>query len=248
MNNDRCLLIGNKFATILQIVVLINIIIILFLHKIIIEDNFKNYYQNSVVIIYKNCFCKKPVFYMKRTWKIWIMDNSKQGLSSFLGHIWATYISIYISTDEQFECNWFLIQFLVDTVFAMYLSFIISKLSIYLIGLCVKDLAYRYMTLGYYDDNNYKIWLIQTFHWICVSMTARIICSLLIISTKNIWTEPNIWFNNIWIDKRHEQLIFTILIMPIILNSIQYLTQNWFLRWIADKTPLHESLIIHEIV
>ena len=94
MNNDRCLLIGNKFATILQIVVLINIIIILFLHKIIIEDNFKNYYQNSVVIIYKNCFCKKPVFYMKRTWKIWIMDNSKQGLSSFLGHIWATYISI----------------------------------------------------------------------------------------------------------------------------------------------------------
>jgi hypothetical protein len=243
MNNNRCILIGNKFANILQIVVLINIIIILFLHKIFIEDNYKNVYQNIVKIIYK-----KPVFYIKRTWKIWIMDNSKQGLSSFLGHIWATYISIYISSDEQFECNWFLIQFIIDTLFAMYLSFVISKLTILLIECYDKNIANKYMTLGYYDNYNYKIWTIQTLHWIFVSMLSRITCSLLIISTKNIWNEPNIWFNNIWINKRQEQLIFTILIIPMLLNSIQYLSQNWFLRWISDKSSLREPLIIHEIV
>ena len=244
MNNERCILIGNNFATILQIVVLINTIFILFLHKILIEDNYKNVYQNLVKKIYK-----KPIFYMKRTWKIWIMDNSKQGLSSFLGHIWATYISIYIASNEQFECNWFLIQFIIDTLFAMYLSFIISKFTILLIECYDKNIANKYMTLGYYDNYNYKIWTIQTLHWIFVSMLSRIICSLLIISTRDIWNEPNIWFNNIWINKRHEQLIFTILIMPIVLNSIQYLTQNWFLRWISDKkTLLHEPLIIHEIV
>jgi hypothetical protein len=228
--------------------VLISIIFILLFHKIIIEDNYKNYYQNMVISIYKTCYNKKPIFHIKREWKIWIMDNTKQGLSSLLGHIWATYISIFISDDSTFECNWFLIQFLVDTLFAMYLCFIFSKLTIFIIGLCNKDIQNKYLTIGYYD-NNTKIWIIQTFHWIFVSMSARIICSFFIILTKNIYNEPNIWFNNIWINKRQEQLIFTILLMPLILNAIQYLTQNWFLRWISDKkTLLHEHLIIHEIV
>ena len=176
------------------------------------------------------------------------MDNTKQGLSSLLGHVWATYISIFISNDTSFECNWFLIQFVIDTLFAMYLSFIFSKITIYLIGTCNKKIEQRYFTIGYYDDHDYKIWIIQTMHWIFISMLSRIICSLLIISTKNIWTQPNIWFNNIWIEKRHEQLIITILIMPLLLNSIQYLTQNWFLRWVSNISTLNESLIIHQIV
>jgi hypothetical protein len=248
MNNDKCILIGNKFANILQIVVFLNTVFILLFHKIIIENNYKNYYQKYIKILNNKCNYKKSIFYIKRTWKIWFMDNTKQGLSSMLGHIWATYISIYISDNNEFECNWFLVQFLIDTLFAMYLSFTFSKISIYLIGICNKDIQNKYMTIGYYEDNNYKIWIIQTIHWILVSMLSRIICSLLIILTKNIWIEPNIWMNNMWNNKRQEQLFFTILIMPIILNSIQYLTQNWFLRWISDRTQLHEPLIIHEIV
>jgi hypothetical protein len=243
MDNQNCILVGNKFANTLQIIVLVSTILILFLHKIMIEDNFRNYYQTIL-----NIFYKKKQLYNKRTWKIWLMDNTKQGLSSLLGHVWATYISIFISNDTSFECNWFLIQFVIDTLFAMYLSFILSKITIYFVGSCNKKIEQRYLTIGYYDDHDYKIWIIQTIHWIFISMLSRIICSLLIISTKNIWTQPNIWFNNIWIEKRHEQLIFTILIMPIILNSIQYLTQNWFLRWVSNISTLNESLIIHEIV
>ena len=243
MDNQYCILVGNTFANTLQIIVLVSTIFILFLHKIIIEDNFRNYYQTILKIFYK-----KKQLYNKRTWKIWLMDNTKQGLSSLLGHVWATYISIFISNDTSFECNWFLIQFVIDTLFAMYLSFIFSKITIYLIGTCNKKIEQRYFTIGYYDDHDYKIWIIQTMHWIFISMLSRIICSLLIISTKNIWTQPNIWFNNIWIEKRHEQLIITILIMPLLLNSIQYLTQNWFLRWVSNISTLNESLIIHQIV
>jgi len=239
--NDSCVLIGNEFAFYLQIIVFFSSISVLFLHKILIENNFKNIYQASVKFLYNKFYkcCKKNIYFNeKRTWKIWFMDNIKQGLSSLLGHFWAIFIAITLSNNEntQHQCGWYLIQFLIYTIIGVGLSFLFSILTIKLLKMCFPNFTNEYLTIGYYDlgQNSFSVWKIQTLHWLFVSITARMLCSLLIFYSNNIWISSLVWFDNIWNNKR-EELLFVVLILPIKLNCTQYLLQNRFLRWTKSK-------------
>jgi hypothetical protein len=236
--DNSCVLIGNKFAFYLQIIVFFSSISVLFLHKIFIENNFKNIYQASIKYLYSK-ICKKNIYFDdRRTWKLWFMDNIKQGLSSLCGHFWAIFIAITLSNNEntQYQCGWFLIQFLIDTIIGIGLSFLFSILTIKLLKMCFPNFTNQYLTIGYYNSgsNSYSVWKIQTFHWLFVSITARMFCSLLIYFSNNIWISSLVWFDNIWNNKK-EELLFVVLILPIKLNSMQYLLQNKFLRWTKSK-------------
>lgn len=239
--DNSCVLIGNEYAFYLQIIVYFSSISVLFLHKIFIENNFKNIYQASVKFLYsKFCkCCKKNIyFYEKRTWKIWFMDNIKQGLSSLCGHFWTIFIAIMLSNNEntQNQCAWYLIQFLIYTIIGVGLSFLFSILTIKLLKMCFPNFTNEYLTIGYYDlgPNSYSVWKIQTLHWLFVSLTAIMLCSLLIYYSRDIWLSSLVWFDNIWNNKK-EELLFVVFILPIKLNSTQYLMQNRFLRWTKSK-------------
>ena len=166
------------------------------------------------------------------------MDNIKQGLSSFVGHLWAIFFAITLSNSEntQYQCGWFLIQFLIDTIIGIGLSFLFSILTIKLLKICFPNFTNQYLTIGYYDfgRNRFTVWKIQTFHWLFVSITARMICSLIIYFSHNLWISSLEWFDNIWNNKK-EELLFVVLIIPIKLNCMQYLLQNRFLRWTSPK-------------
>lgn len=237
--NSKCVLIGNKFATIAQISVFILSISTLFFHKIFIENNMCNFHSAVKKIICCELFkkSKKTENYElhARNWKIWFMDNIKQGLSILYGHFWAIYAAKLLSKDNSDECGWFIIQFLVDTILAIFLTFMLSKLSIKLISLLSKSFADIWLSIGNYDTKyynyKYKIWIFQTFQWLLCSLLARIICTYLILGNYNYFIIINNWFSNFWTDNRNDELIVVILVIPIIMNIIQLLIQNWFLRW-----------------
>ena len=248
MTDTRCVLIGNTFANIMQIVIGFVSIMILFCHKILIEnDIFKLKYK-----IFKNY---KEEINEKRNWNIWIMDNTKQGVSSALAHIYATYLAVvYSNGEEQIddECAWFLAQFLVDTVIGVLLSFGISRFTVFIINRCLPKFGRNWLIIGNYNTlgvkRRYSVWLFQVFHWILCSMIARVVCSILILITLSVWKRFNIAFSNIWIDHRYRELVFVVIGMPILLNSIQFLLTNWYLHWRRPKInsflvqPLHSNI------
>lgn len=246
--NDNCIIIGNNMANIIQIVVFILSISSLFLHKIFIENNTYNIYSNTKSFIYSK-LCYRFIKNMDyndltpRKWSIWFMDNIKQGLSTLAGHFWAIYASKLLSNDASDECGWFLIQFLVDTIIAILLSFIFSKLLIMVISLISKTFADKWLSIGNYNEysdfNNktkYYIWSVQTFHWLVCNLSARILITYFIISIYTYFLKINIWFSNLWIDNRNDELILVTLVIPLIMNSFQLLIQNWFLRWKKTKS------------
>jgi hypothetical protein len=236
--DNSCILIGNEFAFYLQIIVFFGSISVLFLHKIFIENNYKNIYQSVTKCLYNKCCNKNIYFYEPRTWKLWFMDNIKQGLSSLIGHFWAIFFAMSLSNsgNTQYQCGWFLIQFLVDTIIGVGLSILFSILTIKLLKICLPNFTNKYLTIGYYEfvPDRYTVWKIQTFHWLFVSITARMISSLIIYFSHNYWISSLEWFDNIWNNKK-EELLFVVLIIPIKLNCIQYLLQNSFLRWTSPK-------------
>ncbi len=241
---NQCILIGNEFANSMQFVVCILAISVLFFHKIFVENDILNIKRR-----WNKRYKEAPGD--KRDWSTWFMDNTKQGLSSAAAHIYATYIArMYtIGNDDDDECGWFLIQFVFDTIFGVFLSFGISKLTIYLLHNTFPKHATNWFTIGNYNTNGvknkYYVWLVQVFHWVWCSMAARIICTAIIFLSLSFWKQLNMKFSDLWIQNRHNELIFVILGMPTLLNSIQFLLTNWFLHWKRPKLNqyLHTPLL-----
>jgi hypothetical protein len=238
MDNNKCILIGNVFANTMQFVVCIISIAVLFFHKIFIE--------NDVLDLKRKLFKNHRPNIDKRIWSIWLMDNSKQGASSAIAHIYATYIArvFSIGNEEDDECGWFLIQFIVDTIFGLLFSFIISKITLHFCKSIFPQFYHNWLIIGNYNTNGvknkYYVWILQVFHWIWCSMIARILCTLIILISLRFWTKLNIQFSDQWINNRHNELVFVILGMPILLNSIQFLVTNTFLHW---KRPILNQYI-----
>jgi len=239
MDDNRCILIGNGFANTMQFVVSILSIAVLFFHKIFIENDILNIKRKLFKTSQQNTNDK-------RLWSIWFMDNSKQGISSAIAHIYATYIArvFSIGNDKDDECGWFLIQFIIDTIIGILFSFIISKVTLYFCKSIFPKFYNNYLIIGNYNTNGqknkYYVWLLQVFHWICCSMIARIFCTFIILISLSFWTKVNSQFSNQWTNNRHNELVFVILGMPVLLNSIQYLITNWFLHW---KRPVLNQYI-----
>jgi len=247
-NDEQCILIGNTFANIMQFLVATVAIIVLFIHKIFIEDNI--FHLKSRVI---SCITKKPYpkYNSGRPWSQWILDNTKQGLSSSLAHIYATYVAVLFShgSDAGDPCAWFLIQFLIDTALGVFISFGLSKLSIFVIGEINQPFKMRWLTIGNYNTLDakykYKIWLLQLLHWVICSLLARVFCSVFLLISLPLWQSFAYQFSMPWEHHRNAELVFVVLGMPIIMNSVQFLLTNWYLRWnrpIINNTHLLESI------
>ena len=259
---EECILIGNSFADIMQIIVFFSALGFLFLHKIIIEDGRLSFYKHHWGIIIKSrkksfvtfgTFLEKRKEFVKcenaRSWKMWFLDNFKQGLSTGMSHIWGTFVAIKISGKSgNDQCGWFLLQYMIDTVIGVILTILLSKLTVFIMFKINYGIAMKWLTIGNYGDETrhqrlfYKIWIVQIFHWLVCSLLARIFCSIILLIFKNENDKFVDWFGDLWTNK-HNELIFVILVIPLIFNTLQFIVQNIFLRWKRPAISINSFLI-----
>lgn len=267
LNNEECILIGNKFAIIMQIIVAFNSILFLFLHKIFIENMYINYLLTNLKYYINFNISRKHITYYNysnikknnyddyinnlskiRNWKTWFLDNLKQGASTSMSHIWGTYAAIKLSGKlSGDECGWFFLQFTIDTILGVLFAISFSKISIFLVRKYNYVFAFKWLSIGNYNNvpinKKYHVWFFQLLHWLLCSLIARILCTLILLALKT----PNIKFVNIfsnsWNNNRINELIFVILIIPLILNTFQFIIQNIFLRWKRIHTDNNEFLL-----
>jgi len=252
MTDDECVLVGNTFANVMQVVAALTAALILILHKILIEDK-KLYMWLSSAYIKCNGYTDLDFAYksfdksQSRSWELWFKDNIKQGLSTTGGHVWGTAAAIILSkySEETDECAWFFLQFIVDTTIGVGLSILLSKYSIQLVECYSVQFSKKWLSIGnyetYYGADKTKIWTVQTIHWFICSIIARMLCTILLIFGHSSGITFSTWFSNEW-SNRHAELIFAILIIPMILDTVQLLIQNWYLHWVTPLLDLEESI------
>ena len=222
IENDECVLIGSPFANAMQAVVAISAVFILVSHRAFVESGKCIHTDRS-----------------PRPWKTWFLDNAKQGVSSFVSHFWGTFAAIVLAgwvgrkTEvKRDECAWFLAQFIIDTLLGVYLTIVIHRWGEWIAS--KSDRTQCLSRTGVYTDvyngPSYKIWFAQLIHWVFSSLLARVFCSLVLVVLFASLSEATRWFSNKFRGNRHLELIFVVILFPLVLDSVQFLWQNAVLR------------------
>mmetsp|Transcript_49882 Transcript_49882/g.128357 ORF Transcript_49882/g.128357 Transcript_49882/m.128357 type:complete len:234 (+) Transcript_49882:202-903(+) len=173
-------------------------------------------------------YVEKP----RRKWKIFFFDTSKQIAGMAVAHVGNIVFSFIFSVHGENPCAWYLINLILDTIFRTLFS--------YLLLLSVEAVARRtgktvvYKTGDYGEPIDYRRWLIQLFIWVALVLVARSVLSLLMYPVQDqLYTAAEVVlspFNHVPNNGKVE-LIVVMVIVPLILNSTQFVVQDTFLSF-----------------
>tara|TARA_B100000029_G_C17511531_1_gene936453 strand:- start:184 stop:849 length:666 start_codon:yes stop_codon:yes gene_type:complete len=163
----------------------------------------------------------------KRRSDIWLLDISKQGLSSLMAHGIGLLVSISLSSisDEKYQCGWYLVTYIVDTSLGTYLVY---KLVKYTEMKAVKKSWSSLKDTGFYGfpKVNYKVYLKQLLCWILIVIVARLICLITLLIFFVLLQFPVKGLSSLFDGHPDEYLLFVMIFGPICLNSIQVYIQD----------------------
>lgn len=166
----------------------------------------------------------------KRRTDIWLLDISKQGLSSLMAHGIGMLVSFSLSiiSEKKYQCGWYLITYFIDTCFGVYFAY---KLLKYLEKKASQKTWTSLKDTGFYGfpKVDYKIYFKQLLAWILIVAIARLFCFLIILILFFVLIYPVKGLTSIFDGHPNSFLVCVMLVGPIFLNSIQVYIQDRFL-------------------
>lgn len=192
---------------------------------------------------------KRAYEYPKRSWRIFALDVSKQGLSATLTHGVNTFAAVILENQSSHGdgCDWYFLNFIFDVVVVMGITFVIHSMitawaernevvslqsGVYL---SVHDSRYIYMYS--YDDLdkhiNYRVFLIQLFVWLLIIAVAKVIQFAIEIHFSTFLIDVSIACLQ-WMNPHPDLKVAAVVIaFPAVMNVIQFWIQDNFLQGTA---------------
>jgi len=191
------------------------------------------------VLILKR-FCENEE--TQRTWLIWTLDTSKQGINMLTMHILNIIISDFnIQKSSNDPCTYYLASFILDTTIGLIiiwgclktLEMLIVKFNIlggYKFG------EYKTATLDQTTDEDtgrrmpfsIRIWLLQTSCYLMVTVFEKV-CTVGILSIygmESVFKAIAVLLTK-WVDNKDVEVGLTLFIIPLLLNC--------FMFWVVDN-------------
>ena len=179
-------------------------------------------------LVYKRAFLDDEP---KRPFIIWCMDISKQCFSSVLIHFWNLGLSIVLSRISQLnqklnqsdvygdECANYLINFIMDTIFGVFLVWLLLKGSSLFAYRCNID---SLKEQGFYaDPPSVVYYLIQLFVFLIVTLISKSFLAILFLTFHTEFDKLG-WIICFPLKSNPEiELTFVMIIFPSFLNVIQ---------------------------
>ena len=200
------------------------------------------------VMSFSALIIKRYFEHPKRPWNIWLLDTSKQVFSAALVHCMNMMLSMLLSEASVADgWEWYFINFAWDVAIGTFVWFMIIKLIEGFAALNGIDVLNTgvYVHEDYSDISkvtldptqqeskhkiDYKIWFIQLVVW----STVVVIVKILLFFSIQLFSE---FFENLsdillgWLKKYPDlKLVLIMIIVPIILNSIQFWIQDNILK------------------
>lgn len=175
-------------------------------------------------LLYKHYYVETP----RRNFDVWMMDISKQAISSVLIHFWNIAQSILFSklssrkdsSIESDECANYFMYFVLDTFLGVYF--------VYIQLLIVHEIALRFgirslKTQGYYGTPRRMKWY---FHQLFCFMSVVIVSKFILGVLMFVLSKPADLIGSIIFQPFHNmnpniELVFVMVICPFFLNIIQ---------------------------
>lgn len=176
----------------------------------------------------------------RRDWIIWFLDTSKQGVSSSMGHMSNIVLSIIIAKSvkdqNSDECQWYCTAYISDCVFGTCFNFILLMLFERFIA-AVSPFHAEYFKFGVYGDPPSILrWLPQVAIWVIIVLVSKcLVLSVLFAFIRPLDVLGKAIFSQ-FRDYPKIELLTVMIIIPMILNSIQFWVTDTFLKLNEDSS------------
>ncbi|MCQ2817369.1 MAG: STIMATE family protein [archaeon] len=180
---------------------------------------------------------KRQIETPKRSLRIWLLDVSKQGISTFLLHFLNLFLAVTISKEnDEDACAWYLDNILLDTTFGVLIQYILVRVLEIIarklkIDTLISGCYYSFDSNDFTDSNiDYGIWASQMLIWCLISSLAKFINYIIM----NLFIPFFRWMGTSILISMQDypkiELIFVMIIVPLLTACIQYWITDNFLK------------------
>ena len=179
----------------------------------------------------------------KRSTIIWLLDISKQGISTLLLHFFNLFFSVAVSSENEDQCVWYLNNVFLDGtigvifqwIFVRCLEILARKLKI---DALTSGCYYSYEQNEFSENTiDYSIWASQMGIWCLITTFSKTLIYIIL----NIWID---FFNKLGADvlsyfnnNPKLELIFVMIIVPSLFSCFQYWVTDNFLK-VSDESRI----------
>ena len=181
-------------------------------------------------------FLKRLHEYPKRSYRIFLLDISKQGISAFWCHVLNMMIAVYLQlkVNKGNGCEWYFINYVGEIALSVLLSYCIHSVILHFadkydililqsgVYLSIHDAQYiyRYSYADLDKHINYKVWWIQLTIWVMIVTISKIT----VFGIEYWFAEEFITLSILVLSRFHGhpklELIFVMMIVPFTLNCL----------------------------
>lgn len=168
--------------------------------------------------------CEKP----RRRWKTFFRDASKQAFGAGVAHVLNMVLAIVLNGSGN-ECKWYFIIYIVDNVVGVLLNLVVL--------LAIEKVASKYtdrLKSGVYvtgdGHNPHTTWCLQLTLWLLVVILVKLIIFFaIVIPLKGPLYDGGDYLLQGLDEYPRLELVFVMIIVPTIVNTLQFWIQDNFL-------------------
>nr|XP_018670433.1 store-operated calcium entry regulator STIMATE [Ciona intestinalis] len=162
---------------------------------------------------------------LRRTWKIWFYDTSKQGVGAAFIHFANVFLADAVTAEDP--CTWYLISFLLDSTVGLLLIYLGFKLT----QKIVHHFKIRSLYFGEYGNPpKISAFLGQTILYLIVMVIEKVLVGVMVLPS--FWHEVRKILLS-WIKDPHIEVVLVMLIVPFCVNALMF--------WVVDNLLMKRS-------
>jgi len=165
-----------------------------------------------------------------RPWMVWVRDISKQVLSTGIGHVCNLFLAFQLGRSGD-ECISYFINFLADNSLGILFNYLLLRWITKLYETRYSDTL---LSPGMYHHPNHGIlmvWFIQTMEWIIIVVLVKFTLYLLLLRPLAYpLNEAGEHLFSSFDDSPKELLFIVMVIIPTMINALQFWIQDSFLK------------------
>ena len=176
--------------------------------------------------------CEKPN--LRRDVKIFLLDGSKQGISSLFAHganmlIAMGLSDIVVDTDQ---CAWYFVSYFLDTILGVGLAYLLLQYLTYIANKKNWEMLMESGNYGISGDNNkiLKYWGVQLISWIGIIGVSRLFTGIVLLIFRGGFANIANGIASLFSNNPKMLLVFVMVICPGIMNLIQVWIQDNILK------------------
>ena len=168
-----------------------------------------------------------------RTWKVFIMDISKQLISALIAHFVNLLLALYLHAElkEGNGCVWYFINLTLDCFLGVILAFcvfsIINHIAVKLDIDILKSGVYTHKSVSLIDGKevaddaiDMRIWAVQVIVWVMCTLIAKMFIFFFILAYHKECVTFGNGFLSLFKNHPKVELVMVMIVIPLTFNAI----------------------------